>query len=110
MNSIVYLVRHGESPKTDENERMRGLTEKGIKDAIRITEILKKENIDTVISSPYSRSKKTIQGLATLLEKDIVEYEDLKECVFTGYNRTIPDEEVYPLVKKCLITEIFQMN
>lgn len=100
MNSIVYLVRHGESPKTDENERVRGLTEKGAEDAIKITEILKKENIDTVISSPYSRSKMTIQGLATFLEKDIVEYEELKECVFTGNNKTISNEEVYPLVEK----------
>lgn len=100
MNSIVYLVRHGESPKTDENERMRGLTKKGVEDAIKITEILKGENIDTLISSPYSRSKMTIQGLATYLEKDIIEYEDLKECIFTGYNKTLPNKEVYPLVEK----------
>ena len=100
MNSIIYLVRHGESPKTDENERMRGLTDKGVADAINITEILKEENIDIVISSPYARSKMTIQGLASFLEKDIVEYEDLKECVFSGNNRTFPDEEVYPLIEK----------
>lgn len=100
MNSIVYLVRHGESPKIDENERMRGLTEKGLEDAIKITEILKRENIDTLVSSPYSRSKMTIHGLASLLEKDITEYEALKECVFTAYNRTLPNTEVYPLIEK----------
>ncbi len=29
MKTFIYMVRHGESPKTEENERTRGLTEKG---------------------------------------------------------------------------------
>ena len=33
MNTYIYMVRHGESPKLEGDERTRGLTEKGILDA-----------------------------------------------------------------------------
>ncbi len=36
MSTVVYMVRHGDSPK-DGNERSRGLTERGYLDAERIT-------------------------------------------------------------------------
>ncbi|EJS58643.1 hypothetical protein ICG_01849 [Bacillus cereus BAG1X1-3] len=41
MNTYIYMVRHGESPKLEGNERTRGLTEKGILDAQRVTEIIR---------------------------------------------------------------------
>ena len=41
MNTYIYMVRHGESPKLEEGERTRGLTEKGSLDAHRVTNILK---------------------------------------------------------------------
>ena len=30
MNTYIYMVRHGESPKLEEGERTRGLTEKEV--------------------------------------------------------------------------------
>ena len=52
MSTYIYMVRHGESPKLEGNERMRGLTERGHMDARRVTDMLKAERIDTFISSP----------------------------------------------------------
>lgn len=62
MNTYIYMVRHGESPKLDGGERTRGLTEKGSLDVHKVTDILKTEGIDTFISSPYKRAVLTIEN------------------------------------------------
>jgi len=93
------MVRHGDSPK-DGNERTRGLTAKGNIDAKRITNILKKECIDIVISSPYKRSILTVQEIADQLGQKVTVYEDLKERIFTVGKNRISDEELYPLLYK----------
>ncbi|HDR7712162.1 TPA: histidine phosphatase family protein [Bacillus cereus] len=100
MSTYIYMVRHGESPKLEGNERMRGLTERGHMDARRVTDILKAERIDTFISSPYNRAMLTIEELANFHEKEIVVYENLKECMFLSEDQVISDKEVYPLVQK----------
>ncbi|AZJ21835.1 histidine phosphatase family protein [Bacillus pretiosus] len=100
MNTYIYMVRHGESSKLEGSERTRGLTEKGSLDAHRITDILKTEGIDTFISSPYKRAVLTIEKTANFYEKEILIYENLKECMFSSGDQVISDKEVYPLVKK----------
>ena len=69
MNTYIYMVRHGESPKLEGSERTRGLTEKGSLDAHRVTDILKAEAIDTFISSPYKRAVLTIEKATNFYEK-----------------------------------------
>ncbi|MBM6645306.1 histidine phosphatase family protein [Bacillus sp. RIT 809] len=100
MNTYIYMVRHGESPKLEGDERTRGLTEKGTLDAHKVTEILKTEGINTFISSPYKRAMLTIEEAANFYEKEILVYENLKECRFSSEDKIISDKEVYPLVKK----------
>ncbi|MBE7096223.1 histidine phosphatase family protein [Bacillus cereus] len=100
MNTYIYMVRHGESSKLEGDERTRGLTEKGSLDAHRVTDILKTEEIDTFISSPYKRAVLTIEKSADFYEKEILIYENLKECMFSNEDQIISDKEVYPLVKK----------
>ncbi|MED3612743.1 MULTISPECIES: histidine phosphatase family protein [Bacillus] len=100
MNTYIYMVRHGESSKLEGSERTRGLTEKGSLDAHRVTDILKTEGIDTFISSPYKRAVLTIEKSADFYEKEVVIYENLKECMFLSEDKIISDKEVYPLVKK----------
>ncbi|HDR7517588.1 histidine phosphatase family protein [Bacillus mobilis] len=100
MSTYIYMVRHGESPKLEGNERTRGLTEKGHMDACRVTDILKEERIDAFISSPYNRATLTVEKAADFYEKEIVVYENLKECMFSNEDQIISDKEVYPLVKK----------
>jgi 2,3-bisphosphoglycerate-dependent phosphoglycerate mutase len=100
MNTIIYLIRHGDSPKTGEVERLRGLSEKGQADAERVTELLKDEGIDVFVSSPYKRAVLTIEKLASLSGKDVLLYEELKERVFSSGVNRIADGELYPLLEK----------
>ncbi|MED1408008.1 MULTISPECIES: histidine phosphatase family protein [Bacillus] len=110
MNTYIYMVRHGESPKLEGDERTRGLTEKGILDTHRVTEILKTEGIDTFISSPYKRAMLTIEKSADFYEKEILTYENLKECRFSSEDKIISDKEVYPLVKKMFSKPEFSLT
>ncbi|MFK7691608.1 histidine phosphatase family protein [Paenibacillus sp. HJGM_3] len=100
MKTYIYMVRHGESPKTEGNERTRGLTEQGKADAERITALLRGENIDVFVSSPYRRALLTIQELARCSGKELVEVEDLKERIFSKANNRMPDNELFPLLQK----------
>jgi 2,3-bisphosphoglycerate-dependent phosphoglycerate mutase len=67
----LYFVRHAHSTYTPD-ELGRPLSEKGFKDVEKITEILQKENIDIVISSPYKRAIQTVEGVAKFIGKEIV--------------------------------------
>ncbi|MBO1511228.1 histidine phosphatase family protein [Metabacillus bambusae] len=69
MLTNLYFVRHAHSTYTPD-ELGRPLSEKGFNDAEKITEILKKENIDIVISSPYKRAIQTVEGVAKIIGKE----------------------------------------
>ena len=99
MNTIIYMVRHGESPK-EGNERTRGLTDKGKLDAQQVSDVLIKEGIEAVISSPYDRSILTVQQLGIHLGQEVLVFEDLKERTFTSEDNRISDKELFPLLKK----------
>ncbi|MHA6484122.1 histidine phosphatase family protein [Paenibacillus sp. strain BS8-2] len=79
MKTIVYFVRHAESPYIADMERTRGLSENGVLDSLRVKNILSDTEIDIVISSPYERAIQTIKPLATDLKKEIILFEGLKE-------------------------------
>ncbi|MDF2921661.1 MAG: histidine phosphatase family protein [Paenibacillaceae bacterium] len=98
MKTIIYMVRHAESPYTEGNERTRGLTQKGKMNAEAITEILKDKGINVIISSPYARAILTLEGLAKALELEIKIFEDLRERHFS--DDIISDEEFMPAVKR----------
>ena len=100
MYTSIYMVRHGESPKTNEHERTRGLTEKGRLDAVKVAEQLQNEGIDVLLSSPYNRSVLTIQKLATRLKQDILTVEDLKERIFSPGDQPLSHEELIPLLEE----------
>ena len=77
MSTFVYMVRHGESPK-EGNERTRTLTEKGYLDVKRVTDILKEDEINIVVSSPYLRSILTVEQIARHIGKEVLVLENLK--------------------------------
>jgi len=79
METIMYFVRHAESVFVVGKERTRGLSVQGKQDAVLIRDILKFENIDVFISSPYERAIETIYPTAIELQKDIHIEEDLRE-------------------------------
>lgn len=56
----IYFVRHANSSYSTD-ELNRPLSEKGINDAKKVTELLSHENISKVISSPYKRAIQSIE-------------------------------------------------
>ncbi|MFB6469098.1 histidine phosphatase family protein [Cytobacillus sp. Hz8] len=99
MNTFIYLVRHGDSPKIGD-ERTRGLTNKGELGSHRVTNLLKNESINAVLSSPYTRSILTVEKLAKEIGQEVVVYEDLKERIFSAENNRISDKELIPLLEQ----------
>ncbi|WP_088006454.1 histidine phosphatase family protein [Indiicoccus explosivorum] len=63
METEVYLVRHAHSIYTLE-ERSRPLSEKGRKEADKVTDSLTGVSVDHVVSSPYLRAVQTVEGVA----------------------------------------------
>lgn len=78
MNTNIYLVRHAHSIYTPD-ELNRPLSEKGFKDAEKITEILLNESIDFVFSSPYKRAIQTVEGVAKNINAEIIIEDGFKE-------------------------------
>ncbi|MBS4175089.1 histidine phosphatase family protein [Bacillus sp. FJAT-49736] len=78
METNLYFVRHAHSTFTPE-ELKRPLSEKGLKDATRVTELLKDKKIHHVVSSPYLRAVQTVQGIASVAGKEIHILDGLKE-------------------------------
>jgi len=79
METILFFIRHAESVYVEGKERTRGLSEQGMKDANKVRDILKSEDIDVFASSPYERSIETIRRLAIEQGKEIHIEEDLRE-------------------------------
>ncbi|MCJ8009169.1 histidine phosphatase family protein [Lederbergia wuyishanensis] len=78
MQTNIYFVRHAHSTYTPDELR-RPLSERGLRDAQSVTDVLKSESIDYVISSPYKRAIQTVEGIAKLIDKEIIIEEDFKE-------------------------------
>lgn len=108
--TTIYMVRHGESPKTEGNERTRGLTEKGKEDARIVADILQEEGIDTFVSSPYSRAVLTLEGLAKSQGKEIHVFEDLREMVFVPGDRIVSNDELYPVVRRMFADAAYSLS
>lgn len=83
MKTSIYFVRHAHSVYTPD-ELGRPLSAEGFRDAERVSELLEKERIDTVISSPYKRAVQTVQGTASVHGREIVLEEDFKERLLAG--------------------------
>ncbi|TWT08238.1 histidine phosphatase family protein [Planococcus sp. CPCC 101016] len=109
MNTFVYMVRHGESPK-EGNERTRGLTEKGRIDAQQLTATLNDEEINVVISSPYIRSILTVERTAQQIGKEVLVFEGLKERVFSSEDERISETELLPLLEKSFSVPNYALN
>ncbi|WP_409292901.1 histidine phosphatase family protein [Peribacillus sp. SCS-37] len=110
MRTYIYMVRHGESPKSEGNERTRGLTKKGKRDTCRVTDILQAEGVNVIVSSPYSRSILTLQELAKRLGQEVQINENLKEKVFSAEEQRLPDKNLIPLLKKSFLNPTFALK
>lgn len=86
MKTIIYMVRHAESPCDEGDERTRGLTAKGKADAEKVTKFLIGEGIDVIVSSPYTRAVLSVEGLAQHINLEVETFEDLRERHFSTDN------------------------
>lgn len=91
------------------SEKRRGLTRKGEIDASKLARLLDDTNLEVFISSPYTRAILSIKELANNSGKDILIYENFKECEFQRGDKVIPNEQVYPLVKKMFLNHDYAM-
>lgn len=84
MPTNLYFVRHAHSTYNPD-ERGRPLSVRGLEDAQLVTDILKLEEIDYVISSPYNRAIQTVEGIAKWIHKEVMIEEDFKERKLAGF-------------------------
>ena len=82
MITNLYFVRHAHSDYSAD-ELGRSLSVRGVNDANGITDILKKENIDVVVSSPYKRAFQTVEGIAKHLKREIEIIDTFKERILS---------------------------
>jgi 2,3-bisphosphoglycerate-dependent phosphoglycerate mutase len=78
MITNIYFVRHANSSYTPD-EYSRPLSEKGLRDAEKVTELLSHKNITKIISSPYKRAIQTVEGTANYFGLPILLDEDFRE-------------------------------
>jgi 2,3-bisphosphoglycerate-dependent phosphoglycerate mutase len=86
----LYFVRHAHSIYSTD-ELNRPLSERGKDDVRKVANILKREQIGVVISSPYKRAIQTIEGLAGIIGVDILIEEGFKERLLS--DKSIDDFE-----------------
>ncbi|QUG41627.1 histidine phosphatase family protein [Psychrobacillus sp. INOP01] len=82
MITNLYFVRHAHSNYSTD-ELGRPLSEQGLVDAKKITDLLKRENIDVVVSSPYKRAFQTVEGIANHLKSEIEIIDAFKERILS---------------------------
>ena len=82
MKTHLYFVRHAHSIYTTD-ELGRPLSQRGLLDAHTLTDLLKRENIDCVYSSPYKRATHTLEGIDSYINKEIVIVDEFKERVLS---------------------------
>ncbi|CAI6038217.1 hypothetical protein PAECIP112173_00904 [Paenibacillus sp. JJ-100] len=83
-HTSLYFVRHAESQFIEGQERERGLTDQGHRDAEKITNLLRAEDVEVFYSSPYLRAVQTIQMLADVVGRPVLIEEDLRERALSG--------------------------
>lgn len=79
MLTHVYMIRHAESMYVQDQEKTRGLSEKGWQDAQCVAEILQAEQIDVFVSSPYARAIQTIETAAKQANREIKQEPGFRE-------------------------------
>jgi 2,3-bisphosphoglycerate-dependent phosphoglycerate mutase len=77
--TTIYFVRHAESNDRIHNDRLRPLTEKGMRDRELVTNYLCNQPIDQILSSPYQRTLDTVKQLADLKKLPIGKVENFRE-------------------------------
>jgi len=79
MNTIVYFIRHAEPDYSVHDDMLRPLTEKGIKDAMKLPKFFATIKIDKVISSPFKRAQASVNPIALDRGLEVELIDDFRE-------------------------------
>lgn len=110
MKTTIYMVRHAESPFVFGEEKIRGLSEKGLMDSRKIADMFEDIKVDCIVSSPYIRAIQTVQHLADKKELSIIEFEELRERHIKGLDYKMPWEELMIAIKESFIDIDFSLR
>jgi len=86
----VYLVRHakaGSRSKWDQDDRLRPLSKRGVRQARKIAKALADVSVAEVVSSPYVRCVDTVEplaaacGLPVISDEALAEGADVESCM-----------------------------
>lgn len=106
--TTFILVRHAEKEAAGQNTMSNNkdpkLSEEGLKRAERLAALLSKTKIDAIYSTPYIRTRKTVESLAQSKSLTVLDYEpgkleaidkilienQGKTIVISGHSNTIP--------------------
>lgn len=79
MKTTIYLVRHAESDHAVRDAKTRPLTEKGMKDAEKLTAFFEDIPVSRIFSSPYLRAVQTAKPLSDKRNLPIVTDDRVRE-------------------------------
>ncbi len=99
MNTVIYMIRHAESPFILGEEKSRKLSTKGEEDAKRVANILSNKDIDIVVYSSYTRAIQTVQEVALSRNLEVKEYEELIERPIKGLEHKLSKQEIIDAVR-----------
>ena len=77
--TTVYFVRHAEPNYDNHDDRLRELSNKGLKGRKLVTKFLLDKHIDVIVSSPYKRAIDTVADFAETSNLKIEIIEDFRE-------------------------------
>lgn len=102
--TTLILVRHAEKASSPANDPH--LTEFGKKRALLVRDMLSEEKISAIYTTPYNRTRETVQPLADATNIEIIEYDPRRDSgefledvianneggtvVISGHSNTIP--------------------
>lgn len=109
MTATVYMIRHAESVYKHGEERSRGLSEKGLRDALRVRELLAKEEIHLVFSSSYVRAVQTVQPLADAKGLPVQLCEEFRERSIAGDDVAAAWEQVVDAMRRSFTDEDYAL-
>lgn len=77
--TTIYFVRHAEPDYNNHDDFFRPLTDKGMKDRIKVTNYLLDKKIDVILSSPFIRAVDTVADFAKNVGLSIETVDDFRE-------------------------------
>lgn len=79
MKTKIYFVRHAHPDFSIRDDMIRPLSEKGVIDTKKVTNVLMDKNISIIYSSPYKRAIDTIKDFAENINIEIKIDDDFRE-------------------------------